>query len=438
MIKIGLISLGCPKNRVDSELILGALNNKAIITTDPYDADVIIVNTCGFIESAKQESIDTIFEMAEYKKTGNLKALIVTGCLSQRYKEELAYEIPEVDAFLGMYAHKEIVDVIDRVIKNERVISFPDFNSEPDYTNRVLTTPFYQAYVRIAEGCDNRCSYCAIPYIRGNLRSRYIEDICSEVEYLVKSGVSEIILVAQDTTVYGKDLYGKAKIVELIDELSKIDGVKWLRLLYAYPEGVTNELLECMMRHDNVVKYIDIPIQHFSDNVLKRMNRRNTNKSTYDAVERIRKTGSDFIIRTTLITGFPGETDEDFEILKRGVLDLKFDKLGVFPYSEEDGTPAAELDGCVEMEVRVNRAEQIMQIQSVISEKSCASHIGEVLTAVIEERISNGYIGRTYIDAPDIDGCVYIKTDENLVIGEYYNIRITDADDYDLIGEIHE
>ncbi|MBQ4061395.1 MAG: MiaB/RimO family radical SAM methylthiotransferase, partial [Christensenellaceae bacterium] len=286
MIKIGLISLGCAKNRVDSELILGALAETAIITPDPMEADVIIVNTCGFIESAKQESIDTIFEMAEYKETGNLKGLIVTGCLSERYREELAREMPEVDAFLGMYAHKEIAEVITKVMNNDRVVSFPEFESEPDYTKRLLTTPFYQAYVRIAEGCDNRCSYCAIPYIRGNLRSRKIEDITAEVRVLVERGVSEIILVAQDTTVYGRDIYGKPMIVELMEELAGIEGVEWLRLLYAYPEGVTDELLDCMLKHDNIVKYIDIPIQHLSDSVLKRMNRRNTNASTYAAVKR--------------------------------------------------------------------------------------------------------------------------------------------------------
>lgn len=436
MIKIGLISLGCAKNRVDSELILGALAETAIITPDPMEADVIIVNTCGFIESAKQESIDTIFEMAEYKETGNLKGLIVTGCLSERYREELAREMPEVDAFLGMYAHKEIAEVITKVMNNDRVVSFPEFESEPDYTKRLLTTPFYQAYVRIAEGCDNRCSYCAIPYIRGNLRSRKIEDITAEVRVLVERGVSEIILVAQDTTVYGRDIYGRPMIVELMEELAGIEGVEWLRLLYAYPEGVTDELLDCMIKHDNIVKYIDIPIQHLSDSVLKRMNRRNTNASTYAAVKRIRQASPDFIIRTTLITGFPGETEEDFEILKKGVSELKFDKLGVFAYSEEDGTPACEMDGAVDEDVRKDRAEQIMMIQAPISEKLGASHIGKTMKAIIESRLMNGYTGRTYVDAPDIDGTLFVKTDENLTIGEYYDVKIVDADDYDLIGEI--
>ena len=436
MIKIGMISLGCAKNRVDSELMLGALEREAAITPDPAEADIIIVNTCGFIESAKQESINTILEMAEYKKTGSLKGLIVTGCLSERYRSELISELPEVDAFLGMYAHKDIARAVSEVMNEKKLISFPGFTSEPNYTQRMLSTPFYQAYVRISEGCDNRCSYCAIPYIRGNLRSRRMEDIEKEVAALVKRGVSEVILVAQDTTVYGRDIYGSPRIVELIERLAGIQGVTWLRLLYAYPEGVTEELLKCMTRHENVVKYIDIPIQHFSDAVLKRMNRRNTHASTYEAVKRIRKASPDFIVRTTLIAGFPGETEEDFEILKKGVEELRFDRLGVFAYSQEEGTPAGEMPGQIDENIKNARADEIMRLQAPISEQLNAAHTGRVLKAIAEERLSSGYAARTYMDAPDIDGTLFIRTEESLVIGEYYDVKITDSDGYDLIGEL--
>ncbi len=434
MNKIGFVSLGCPKNRVDTELMMGALKD-SVFTPDPADADIIIVNTCGFIESAKQESINTVLEMAQYKKTGRLKGLIVTGCLSERYREELADAMPEVDAFLGMYAYDGIAEAISAIDSGRRFASFTGFKAEPDYTERRLTTPFYQAYLRISEGCDNRCAYCAIPYIRGGLRSRLMEDIEREAEHLVKKGVSEIVLVAQDTTVYGRDAYGRPMIRELLDRLSAIEGVRWLRLLYAYPDGVTDGLLECMAEHDNIVKYIDMPIQHLSDDVLMRMHRHNTRESTYAAVARVRAAHPDFVLRTTLMTGFPGETERDFEILKQGVKELCFDKLGVFAFSPEDGTPAADMRPQLPARIKKARADAIMELQAPISLELNRARIGRTVTALVEERLTEGYSARTYADSPDIDGKLYIRTDKTLTIGDYCEVRITDADEYDLMGE---
>ena len=315
-IKIGMVSLGCSKNRVDSELMLGKLKGIAEFTSQPSEADVVIVNTCGFIESAKQESIDTILEMAEYKKQG-LKGLIVTGCLSQRYQEELIKELPEVDAWLGVSAYEDIADAVLNAVSQKNFVSFAPKDGRPDYKNRMLTTPPYTAYVKISEGCDNRCTYCAIPYIRGNMRSRTMEDIKDEVDYLTGSlGVSEIILVAQDTTKYGLDLYGEQRLCELIELLAPNENIRWLRLLYAYPESVDEKLIHTMMKYDNVVKYLDIPVQHFNDSVLKRMNRKNTYETTKHAVKLMRDASEDFIIRTTLIAGFPGETEEEFQDLQ--------------------------------------------------------------------------------------------------------------------------
>ena len=436
MIKIGMISLGCPKNRVDSELMLGALRETAQFTAVPEEADVVIVNTCGFIESAKQESIDTILEMAQLKKNGSLKGLIVTGCLSERYREELACELPEVDAFLGVHAYAQIANAVEDAMRGNRLCDFSCPAGEADFRRRCLTTPYYTVYIRISEGCNNRCAYCAIPYIRGNLKSRTMEDIEREVRYFAGRGASEFILVAQDTTAYGCDIYQKPMIVELLDRLTQINGVRWLRLLYAYPEGVTDALLDCMARHDNIVKYIDMPIQHFNDDVLKRMHRKNTKASTYDMVKKIRGAHPDFAIRTTLITGFPGETQAEFEDLKRAVVALKFDKLGVFAYSQEEGTPAADMPGQLDEQTKQRRAEEIMRMQAPISQKANENRIGKIYLALVEEPLSTGYAGRTYLDAPDIDGRIYIKTQEHLTIGEYYEIRVVDADEYDLIGEL--
>lgn len=436
-IKIGMVSLGCSKNRVDSELMLGRLKGAAVFTDDPAQADVIIVNTCGFIDSAKQESIDTILEMAEYKKTG-LKGLIVTGCLSQRYKEELISEIPEVDAWLGVTAYEEIANAVKSVMGKKRFICFEEAVNEPDYKQRMLTTEPWTAYVKISEGCDNRCTYCAIPYIRGPLKSRTLEDIKAEVEYLVGTlGVSEIILVAQDTTKYGMDIYNKPMLCELIELLAPIPSLKWLRLLYAYPENVDEKLIDTMLKYDNVVNYLDIPVQHFDDGVLKRMNRKNTYESTKKVVEMIRKKSEDFILRTTLIAGFPGETEEEFNNLLKGIRELKFDRLGVFAYSREDGTPAAKMKGQLEEEIKEARAEKAMEVQKKITEELSKKRIAKTYEALIEYPVEPGvYFARTYAEAPEIDGAFFIHSEKQLIMGEYVNAEVTGVNEYDLIGEV--
>ena len=436
-IKIGMISLGCSKNRVDSELMLGKLKGIAEFTSQPSEADVVIVNTCGFIESAKQESIDTILEMAEYKKQG-LKGLIVTGCLSQRYQEELIEELPEVDAWLGVSAYEDIADAVLNAVSQKKFVSFTPKDIRPDYKNRMLTTPPYTAYVKISEGCDNRCTYCAIPYIRGNMRSRTMEGIKEEVDYLTGSlGVSEIILVAQDTTKYGLDLYGEQRLCELIELLAPNENIRWLRLLYAYPESVDEKLIHTMMKYDNVVKYLDIPVQHFNDSVLKRMNRKNTYETTKHAVKLMRDASEDFIIRTTLIAGFPGETEEEFQDLLKGIKELKFDRLGVFAYSQEDGTPAAKMKGQLDEQEKQRRAQIAMEIQAKISEENAKKRIGRKCTALIEYPVDEGvYAARTYAEAPEIDGLFYVKSPKELIIGDFVEAKITGVMDYDMIGEI--
>ena len=436
-IKIGMVSLGCSKNRVDSELMLGKLKGIAEFTSQPSEADVVIVNTCGFIESAKQESIDTILEMAEYKKQG-LKGLIVTGCLSQRYQEELIKELPEVDAWLGVSAYEDIADAVLNAVSQKNFVSFAPKDGRPDYKNRMLTTPPYTAYVKISEGCDNRCTYCAIPYIRGNMCSRTMEDIKDEVDYLTGSlGVSEIILVAQDTTKYGLDLYGEKKLCELIELLAPNENIRWLRLLYAYPESVDEKLIHTMMKYDNVVKYLDIPVQHFNDSVLKRMNRKNTYETTKHAVKLMRDASEDFIIRTTLIAGFPGETEEEFQDLLKGIKELKFDRLGVFAYSQEDGTPAAKMKGQLDEQEKQRRAQIAMELQAKISEENAKKRIGRKCTALIEYPVDEGvYAARTYAEAPEIDGLFYVKSPKELIIGDFVEAKITGVMDYDMIGEI--
>ena len=436
-IKIGMVSLGCSKNRVDSELMLGKLKGIAEFTSQPSEADVVIVNTCGFIESAKQESIDTILEMAEYKKQG-LKGLIVTGCLSQRYQEELIKELPEVDAWLGVSAYEDIADAVLNAVSQKNFVSFAPKDGRPDYKNRMLTTPPYTAYVKISEGCDNRCTYCAIPYIRGNMRSRTMEDIKDEVDYLTGSlGVSEIILVAQDTTKYGLDLYGEQKLCELIELLAPNENIRWLRLLYAYPESVDEKLIPTMMKYDNVVKYLDSPVQHFNDSVLKRMNRKNTYETTKHAVKLMRDASEDFIIRTTLIAGFPGETEEEFQDLLKGIKELKFDRLGVFAYSQEDGTPAAKMKGQLDEQEKQRRAQIAMELQAKISEENAKKRIGRKCTALIEYPVDEGvYAARTYAEAPEIDGLFYVKSPKELIIGDFVEAKITGVMDYDMIGEI--
>lgn len=438
-IKIGMVSLGCSKNRVDSELMLGALKKKNyVFTADPAQADAIIINTCGFIQSAKQESIDTILEMAEFKKTGNLKALIVCGCLSGRYQKELSRQLPEVDAFLGVTAYDKIAQAVEQALQGLHFESYDAPKVEGDYKSRVLTTPGHYAYLKIAEGCNNRCAYCAIPYIRGGLKSRPIEEILQEAEVLLQKGVRELILVAQDTSKYGVDLAGKSMLCQLIDALAPLPGLKWLRLLYCYPDGITDELLDTMSKYGNIARYLDIPIQHLADPVLRRMNRKNTHRSTYEAVERIRKRYPDFILRTTLIAGFPGETQEDFEILKRGVEELQFDRLGVFAYSREDGTPAARLPGQIPEQVKQARARELMLLQQGISLRANQKRIGQRLEVLVEEYLPEEkvYLARSYGEAPEIDGGIILRSEQPLECGSFYTAAIEDANEYELIGGI--
>ena len=436
-IQIGVISLGCSKNRVDTELMLGALQHRNVrFVADPAQADVIIINTCGFIESAKQESIDTILEMAQYKKTGGLKALIVAGCLSERYREELMRELPEVDAFLGVNAYDAIAEAVDHALAGEAFSEFSAPKAEGNYLDRVLTTPSYYAYVKIAEGCNNRCSYCAIPYIRGNLQSRTMEDIEAEVRMLLKEGVREVILVAQDTTRYGMDLYGKPMLCELLERLAVLPGIVWLRVLYCYPENITDELLDVMQKHETIVKYLHIPIQHLDDTVLKRMHRRNRQDATYALVRKIRQKNPNFIIRTTLIAGFPGETEEQFAVLRQGVEDLAFDRMGVFAYSQEEGTPAAEFPDQVPEEEKEARRDTLMEIQQAISLAANERRVGKIYRVLIEGagEQEGTYWGRSYAEAPDIDGQILIHSQRPLAEGEFVPVKIESADAYDLYG----
>lgn len=442
-INIGLVSLGCPKNLVDSEVMLGLVNNNKDyeITADPADADVIIINTCAFIEAATQESINTILEMAEYKKD-RCKALIVTGCLSQRYNNELLTEMPEVDAILGVNQYDEIIEVIESLMGNNKdnnKITLCNENSGVDYLNndRVLSTPSSYAYVKIAEGCDNRCSYCAIPAIRGRYISRGKENIIKEVKSLIDNGVKEIILVAQDTTRYGIDLTGKHELANLLNDICKIDGNFKVRILYCYPQDLTDELIDAIAINDKVCKYIDLPLQHASDKILKAMNRRDTSAMTGALIDKIRARIPNVVLRTTFIVGFPGETDDDVEILAAFIKKYKFERLGVFTYSQEEGTPAARFPDQVEQSVKEERKAFIMEIQKDISKQINIDKLGKTYDTIVESVAEDGifYVGRTYAEAPDIDGVVYFTSPEELALGQVVNVKFLNYDDYDMIGE---
>lgn len=435
--KIGVVSLGCSKNRVDTELMLGELQKAGYtFTVDPANADVILVNTCGFIESAKRESIDTILEMAQYKQTGKLQALVVAGCLSGRYGDDLVEQLPEVDAFLGVTAHQSVVEAVKGALLGKRSAVFEKAVVRGDYAGRVLTTPGGYAYIKIAEGCNNRCAYCAIPFIRGNLQSRPMEDIKAEAEALLRQGVGELILVAQDTGKYGMDLYKKPRIAELIDLLAPLPGLRCLRLLYCYPDGVTDELLDVICRHSNVAKYLDMPIQHLDDAILKRMNRKDTREKIYATISKVRSVSQDFILRTTLIVGFPGETDEQFETLKQGVADLAFDRLGCFAYSREEGTPAHDMPRQISRVLKRKREKEIMLLQRKISAKANKKRIDRLYDVLIEgyDKKENAYVGRSYGEAPGVDGVIWVSAEESLQIGNNYQVKITGAGDYELYG----
>ena len=436
--KVGFVSLGCSKNLVDTEMCIGLLKDKEInIVNNPEDADMIIVNTCGFIESAKEEAINTLFEMAEYKKTGKCKYLVAIGCLVKRYKEDLEKSMPEVDLFISTDEYDKFWDKINNLIKfekNQKEIML-------EYKKRVITTGNKLAYLKIAEGCSNRCTYCAIPQIRGPYISRKMEDILEEAKLLAKKGIEEVVVIAQDTTKYGIDLYGESKLAELLKELCKIDGFKWIRFLYAYPESITDELIKVVKEEEKICNYFDIPIQHYSDKVLKRMNRKSDGKSIENLLNKIRKEIPNVIIRTSLIVGFPGETEEDFFELYEFVHRVKFDKLGVFMYSKEDNTPAALLKEQIHHMTKRSRRNKIMELQQHISKIKLEELIGNRYEAIIENITDDGkyYIGRTYMDVPDEDGVVFIKRDKRKkedLRDKFVNIKVTDVLNYDLIGEI--
>ena len=446
---VGFVSLGCSKNLIDTEMMIGIFkDNNFNIVNEPSKADVIVVNTCGFIESAKEEAINTILEMAEYKKTGKCKVLIATGCLVERYKEELEKAIPEVDILLKYSDYAEgkgkSAEVFKETLKNiYTIIEKSDNNklenTELDFMNRVVTTGEQYAYLRIAEGCDNRCTYCAIPYIRGAFSSRKIEDIVKEAEILVASGRKELILIAQDTSKYGKDIYGEVKLAELLKELCKIKELKWIRFLYTYPEDITDELIQVVKENDKICKYFDIPIQHISDKVLKRMNRKCTGESIKNTIAKLRKEIPGVVIRTTLMVGFPGETQEDFEELYNFVKETKFDKLGAFTYSKEDGTPAARLKEQIHPMTKKSRYNKIMKLQQEISKENEKKQLGKELEILIEDITPDKkyYLGRSYMDVPGIDGIAYVEnTSKENLIGKYVKAKVVEVKEYDMILKI--
>ena len=440
--KILFISLGCDKNLVDSEVMLGMLTGKGYeITDDENEADVVVVNTCCFIGDAKEESIHNILEMAELRKAGDIKALIVTGCLAQRYKEEVQTEIPEVDAIIGTTAIDAIVETLEDVLAGQGHNHIEDINRTPVYDkSRIVTTGGYYAYLKIAEGCDKRCSYCIIPKVRGNYRSIPMESLLAEARKLVEFGAKELILVAQETTLYGKDLYGEKSLPRLLHELCKIDGLYWIRILYCYPEEITDELIETIRTEEKVCHYLDIPIQHASDNILKRMGRRTNQAELRDMIARLRERIPDICLRTTLITGFPGETQEDHEELMAFVDEMEFDRLGVFTYSAEEDTPAAEFEDQIEEEIKKDRQAEIMELQQEIAFEKAENAVGRTVLAMIEGRLpdENAYAARTYMDAPNVDGLVFVQTSRELMTGDFVKVKITGSYEYDLIGEIVE
>ena len=438
-VKVGMVSLGCAKNQVDGEVLMASLKNAGYeLCDDAALADVAIVNTCGFIESAKAESIEEILELVTLKKEGRIKKIVVTGCLSQRYQEQIRKEIPEVDAAVGIGANGEIAEIIGQVMAGETPEVFPDKEKMPLCGDRELSTPSYFAYLKIAEGCDNRCTYCAIPLIRGGYRSRSMESIVEEAEKLAAGGAKELIVIAQDTSRYGLDLYGELKLPELLRRLCAVDGVRWIRLLYCYPDTITDELLDVMAREEKIVKYIDLPLQHASGRVLRAMNRRGDRESLTQLIAHMREKIPGLILRTTLITGFPGETEEDFAELSQFVQDVRFDRLGCFAYSQEEGTPAAELPAQVEEDVKNHRAEIIMEQQMEIMQQKGEAMIGKAVTVLTEgfDRYAECYFGRTVADSPDIDGKVFFTAAGNKpYFGQFVKVRIDDCIDCDLTGQ---
>lgn len=437
---ISFVSLGCDKNLVDTEVMLGLLASRGHQMVDSEEiADVIVINTCCFIHDAKEESIQTILEMAEYKKAGSCKALIVTGCLAQRYKQEIIDEIEEVDAVLGTTSYDKIVEAIDEALAGHTSVEMTDIDALPLVeSKRLVTTGGHFAYLKIAEGCDKHCTYCIIPKIRGNFRSVPIERLLKEAEDLVAQGVKEIILVAQETTLYGKDLYGEKSLHKLLRELCKISGLRWIRILYCYPEEITDELIQVIKEEDKICNYLDLPIQHASDGILKRMGRRTSKEQLVEIIGKLRKEIPDIAIRTTLITGFPGETQEQHEELMEFVDEMEFDRLGVFTYSPEEDTPAAVMPDQIPEDVKEDRQAELMELQQEIAFDLAEEMIGREVLVMIEGKVAdeNAYVGRTYKDAPNVDGLIFVESEEELMSGDFARVRITGALEYDLMGEI--
>lgn len=438
--KIGMISLGCPKNQVDAEHMLALMDAEGWEIVDYVDGcDAVIVNTCGFIDDAKKEAIENILDMVELKKEGVISKIIVTGCLAQRYKDEIVKEIPEVDAVIGIGANGDIIKTVEEVMSGvDTIENYPPQCDLPLEGQRILTTPQYWAYLKIGEGCSNRCTYCTIPSIRGNMRSRSMENVIDEAKQLAESGVKELILIAQDTTSYGLDLYGELKLPELLNELCKIDSIEWIRLLYCYPDRITDELIETMKNQEKVVNYIDLPLQHADDKILKAMNRRGDQALIRNVISKLRTEIPDVVIRTTFIVGFPGEGEEEFETLAEFVNEIEFDRLGVFTFSPQEGTPAFDMEDQVDEDIKTRRGEVIMQDQYSIMEEKNNEKIGKTYRVVVEDYdgYSDSYTGRTYMDAPEIDGLVKFTSNKDLDIGDFVDVEIFDVEDYDLIGEV--
>lgn len=440
---VAFTSLGCDKNRVDSEVMLGLLQERGYqAVADEAEADIIVVNTCCFIRDALEESIETILEMAKYKIEGKCKGLIVAGCLGQRYEAEFFNEIPEVDAILGTAAYEEIADAADRILNGEHAFKcLEDINQPMKDDNgklRVLSTAPYFAYLKISEGCDNHCTYCVIPQMRGRHRSRTMDSLVEEAELLAGQGVKELVIVAQDTSIYGRDLYGEPKLHELLEKLSEVEGIRWIRLLYCYPETLTDAMIAVMAQNEKICHYIDMPIQHGCDTVLKRMGRKSSQQLIRDVVGKLRAAMPDIAIRTTLIVGFPGETEEEFAALCRFVEEMRFDRLGVFSYSQEEGTPAAQMPDQIPEEAKEERRAIVMEIQKGIAAALCAQEIGKTVEVLVEGRLPEEavYCGRTRRDAPDIDGMVFFRAEEEAYSGDFVSVHIREAGDYDLMGDV--
>lgn len=438
--KILFISLGCDKNLVDTEVMLGLLASRGYeMTDDEAQADIIVINTCCFIHDAKEESIQNILEMAEYKKEGKIKALIVTGCLAQRYRQEIIDEIPEVDEVLGTTAYDKILDAVDAALAGEHSVLIEDVDALPlPEAKRLVTTGGHYAYLKIAEGCDKHCTYCIIPKIRGSFRSVPMERLIAEAQDLAEQGVKELILVAQETTLYGKDIYGEKSLHKLLRELCKVSGIRWIRILYCYPEEITDELIRVMKEETKICHYLDLPIQHANDTILKRMGRRTSKQELIDIIGKLREEIPDICLRTTLITGFPGETQEQHEELMEFVDEMEFDRLGVFTYSPEEDTPAATMPDQIREEVKEERQAELMELQQEIAFDNAQNMVGSEVLVMIEGKVAdeNAYVGRTYLDAPNVDGLIFINTDVELLSGDFARVKVTGALDYDLIGEL--